>query len=291
MRVPTPDVVVHPGCLLGEGPRWDAAGHSLVFVDIEPGVLYRLDDGELQGTSIGQVLGSVNPAAGGGLVLAAGDGIFLTHDDGATLHPVASVEADVPGSRLNDSRCDTAGRLWAGTLASGGTAGAASLYRVGADGSTVQAMGGVTLANGIDWSPDGSLMYFVDSATGIIDVLDFDAQAGAVSGRRPFATLAHEDGMPDGLVVDAEGGVWVAAFGGGHVRRYDSLGALSQVIALPTTQVTSLCFGGEDLTDLFITTARKRLSPSQLADQPLAGAVFTCRPGVRGRPEAAFGGQ
>ncbi|MHB1164081.1 MAG: SMP-30/gluconolactonase/LRE family protein [Candidatus Nanopelagicales bacterium] len=288
--MPRPEVVVHPACFLGESPRWDEAGSSLVFVDIESGVLYRLDRGALRATAIGQELGSVNPAAGGGLVLAARDGIFLSHDDGATLVPVAPVEADVPGNRMNDSRCDPAGRLWAGTLAFGGTPGAASLYRVAADGTAVRVIDGVTIANGLDWSPDGSLMYFIDSPTGRIDVLDFESGTGMVTGRRPFAALAREDGMPDGLVVDAEGGVWVAAFGGGQVRRYDSDGTLSEVIALPTTQVTSVCFGGEHLQDLFITTARKRLSAAQLADQPLAGALFSCRPGVRGRPEAIFGG-
>ncbi|MDP1877429.1 MAG: SMP-30/gluconolactonase/LRE family protein [Actinomycetota bacterium] len=288
--MPRPDVLVQPSCFLGESPRWDAAGRSLVFVDIVPGVLYRLDQGALRATSIGQELGSVNLAPGGALVLALRDGIFLTHDGGTTLEPVAPVEAALRTNRMNDSRCDPMGRLWAGTLAFDEAPGAGSLYRIAADGSADRVIGGLTIPNGVDWSPDGSLMYFVDSPTGRIDVLDYDADAGLASSRRPFATLDREIGVPDGLVVDAEGGVWVAAFGGGQVRRYQGDGSLSEVIDLPTTQVTSLCFGGDLLDDLYITTARKHLTDAELADQPLAGAVFTCRPGVRGHVEAIFGG-
>jgi sugar lactone lactonase YvrE len=283
-------VLVHPACFLGESPRWDAASGSLVFVDIVPGVLYRLDRSALTSTPVGQELGSVNPAADGGLVLAVRDGVFRTHDDGATMLPVAPVEADVPSNRMNDSRCDSSGRLWAGTLAFDEAPGAGTLYRVDADGSTRRVIEGLTIANGLDWSPDGSLMYFVDSPTGRIDVLDYDPVEGTVSSRRRFARVDLAIGVPDGLAVDSEGGVWVAVFGGGQVRRYDADGSLSDVLDLPTTQVTSVCFGGEDLQDLFVTTARKHLTASALADQPLAGAVFACRPGVAGRPENRFAG-
>jgi sugar lactone lactonase YvrE len=147
-----------------------------------------------------------------------------------------------------------------------------------------------TISNGLGWSPAGDRMYFIDSTTHRIDVFDYDAESGRIAGRRAFAEIDPSDGLPDGMTVDSEGGVWVCLFGGGAVRRYGEDGALEDHVELPVTNPTSPVFGGPDLRTLYVTSARHRLSEKQLAAEPLAGAVFALRPGVVGLPGNRFAG-
>jgi sugar lactone lactonase YvrE len=149
-------------------------------------------------------------------------------------------------------------------------------------------LSGLTVANGIDWSPDGRLMYYIDSPTQRVDVFDFDADTGDISNRRPFVEIPKADGLPDGMVVDAEGGVWVALFRAGRLRRYSPTGVVKQEVEVPVTLVTSAVFGGSDLGDLYITTAKHRLAPEERDRQLHAGSVFCCRPGPIGRPSYRF---
>ena len=149
---------------------------------------------------------------------------------------------------------------------------------------------GVTISNGIAWSLDNHLMYYIDTATGGIDVFDFNLEAGTIANRRRFVTMPPEANMPDGMTIDAEGHLWVAAWGSWHVYRFAPDGALDRAIRLPVAQITSCTFGGADLTDLYITSARTRLSEAELRDQPHAGGVFRLRPGVTGRPTVAYAG-
>jgi sugar lactone lactonase YvrE len=215
--------------------------------------------------------------------------VVLLDPDG-TRHTLATLEPGLPDNRLNDAKCDPAGRLWAGTMAMSEAQPDGALYRIDGDGVTERVVSGLTVSNGLDWSPDATRMYLNDSPTRRVDVFDHDPATGAVSGRRPFARIDPGGGFPDGLTVDAEGGVWVALFAGGQVRRYSPEGTLDAVVPLPVTNVTSLTFGGPDRADLFVTTAKHHLDPAQRAAQPLAGAVFVLRPGVRGRPAGRFAG-
>jgi sugar lactone lactonase YvrE len=170
------------------------------------------------------------------------------------------------------------------------TPGAAALYRLEPDGRLAVAIPRTTISNGLGWSPDGARMYFIDSTTQRVDVLDFDGGSGVISGRRPFAVVDPADGLPDGLAVDAEGGVWVCLFGGAAVRRYDARGRLDAVVPLPVTNPTCPAFGGADLRTLYVTSARHRLTPEQLAAEPLAGALLELDPGVAGLPVHRFAG-
>jgi sugar lactone lactonase YvrE len=165
------------------------------------------------------------------------------------------------------------------------TPGTAALYRYTGDGPPEPAIRGVTISNGLDWSPDGSLAYYDDTATHRVDVFDYDRDAG-LTGRRPFVRLP-DDGNPDGLTVDAEGGVWVALFGSGVVHRYSDTGALDLVVELPTRQVTACTFGGPRLDRLFVTTSREGMAPG---DDPVAGSLFRADVGVPGRPVREFTG-
>ncbi|HKG39304.1 MAG TPA: SMP-30/gluconolactonase/LRE family protein [Conexibacter sp.] len=268
---------------LGENPHWDAATGVLQHVDIAVGVLHRVEvrTGRREQTPLGGEVGFAVPRRGGGLIYGRDRQIVLREVDGSE-RVVAEVEQGEADNRFNDGKADAAGRLWAGTMSKLRKPSMAALYRLDPDGEPTVALPGQTLANGLGWSPDRAAMYFIDSVAQRVDVLDFDLAAGALSGRRPLCTIDPADGLPDGLTVDAEGGVWVALFGGGCVRRYAPSGELEAEVSLPTTNPTSLAFGGEDMDELYVTTARHRLTLEQLAAEPLAGALLRLRPGVRG---------
>lgn len=183
---------------------------------------------------------------------------------------------------MNEGGCDPDGRFYCGSMAYDFEPGAAAIYRLDTDQSVRRVVAGVTISNGLEWSPDGTLAYYADSATGRIDVFDYDCEGG-LTNRRLFVTI--DAGSPDGLTVDSQGGVWSAVWGAGAVHGYSSDGVLSAVIEVPASQVTACTFGGDDLMDLFITTSRENLPE---AAEPAAGAVFLARPGVPGRPVRPF---
>ncbi len=271
-----------PAATLGEGPCWDEASGSLYWVDIPAGQVCRLDgDGAFGSWDIGQTVGAVVLRAAGGLVLAARDG-FLTLDpvSGAVAPFVTlGLPADC---RMNDGACDQAGRFFAGSVADDEAPGRGALYRLDPDHSVSIVIPGVTISNGIGWSPDGSRMYYVDSPTRRVDVLDYDPATGAAEGRRPFARIDRGDAMPDGLAVDSEGGVWVALWDGGAVLRFGPDGRLRQALELPAPRVSSCAFGGPGLETLFITTAAGPGSSG--------GELFSARAGVTGLASHAYQG-
>ena len=277
---------------VGEAPHWDERTKSLLFVDLTGGVVFRYDrSGMALGSfSVGQEVGAVVPRRGGGLVLAVRDGIAVASDTGEGFEITAPVEREISGNRMNDAKCDPAGRLFAGTTAFDFSPRSAALYRVEPDWSFEQIARDVTQSNGIAWSPDGSRMYFIDSATQGVDVFDYDARTGSAGNRRRLVTIDRAHGIPDGMTADSQGNVWVACFGGGAVRCFSPAGVLLEEIFLPVSQVTSCAFGGPELADLYVTSAAYRLSPGQLKRQPHAGATFVCRPGAAGLPASSFAG-
>jgi sugar lactone lactonase YvrE len=277
---------------VGEAPHWDNRTGTLLFVDLTGGVVFRYDrsGAQLGSFSVGQELGAVVPRSGGGLVLAVRDGIAVASDTGAGFEVTAPVERDIPGNRMNDAKCDPAGRLLAGTMAFDLSPRAAALYRVEPGWSFGHVVRGVTQSNGIAWSPDGSRMYFIDSATQGIDVFDYDTGTGSAANRRRLITIDAALGIPDGMTADDQGNLWVACFGGAAVRCFSPAGAQLDEVFFPVSQVTSCAFGGPGLADLYVTTAAYRLSAGQLAREPHAGATFACRPGAGGLPATSFAG-
>jgi len=287
------EVVARDGDTLGEGPHWDLVTGRLLRVDIEAGRVWRLDPatGRAGLLELGVAVGFAIPRVQGGLVLGLEHAIVLLDAEDRQERVLCAVEPDAADNRVNDGKVDARGRLWFGTLSRSRSPGTAALYRLEPDGTLARVLDGLTIANGTGWSQDGETLYFIDSTTQRVDVFAYDEAAGTLSERRPFAAVDPADGLPDGLTVDAEGGVWVALFGGGAVRRYAPDGTLDRVVAIPTSNPTSVAFGGgPDLETLYVTTARRRLDPVQLAAQPLAGAVLSLVPGVRGRPAHPFGG-
>jgi sugar lactone lactonase YvrE len=268
----------------GDGPVWSERWGGLRWVDMLAGdVLSLAADGTVRRTHVGTVAAALRPRRGGGAVIAVERGFVLEDADGARtpLDPIWSDE----GVRMNEGGCDPDGRFWCGSMAYDQRPGAAALYRLDPDGRVHRVLDGVTISNGIDWSPDGSLAYYDDTATHRVDVFDYDRDAG-LTGRRPFVRLP-DDGNPDGLTVDADGGVWVALFGSGVVHRYTATGALDLVVELPTPQVTACTFGGPALDQLFVTTSREGMAPG---DDPVAGSLFRADMGVPGRPVREFTG-
>ncbi len=277
-----PQKVDVPAAELGEGPCWDAESQSLFWVDIPAARVHRLSAAGVHSSwHVGRPASAVVPRASGGLVVAAGHA-FLSLDP---LTGTVTELAAAPyrhGTRMNDGKCDLAGRFYAGTMADDESPGKGSLYRLDTDQRVTEIYAGVGISNGIGWSPDNSLMYYIDSLAYRVDVLDYNPSTGQLGERRPFVTLGSADVMPDGLATDSEGGVWVAVWGGSVIQRYDSDGRLTGVVRVPATNVTSCTFGGSDLDLLYITTAA---GPGRLP-----GSVFSCECGVRGLPTFPYRG-
>ncbi len=286
------EIAFHPGDELGEGVTWDAAHQRLISVDILRGRVHLFDpaSGALRTLDAGQPVGAAVPRRQGGLMLALRDGFATLDPDSAALHFVAHVEFDRPGQRMNDGACDAAGRFWAGTMCMQERPGLGSLYRLDPDGTVHTMATAIGISNGIDWSPDRTRMYYVDSLTQRLDQFDFDLASGTIANRRELAAIDPNDGCPDGLTVDAEGAIWVALWGGSAIHRYLPDGTLDRILGLPVTHPTTCAFGGSTLEDLYITSATIKLSESERRLQPFGGAVIRCRPGVTGRASHAYGG-
>ena len=285
------ELVLDARAELGEGPRWDPRGQRLLWVDILRGRVhsFRPDRGACRYVDAGRPVGALACAADGSVALAVAGGFARLDLDSGRVEMLAAVEAGRPGNRMNDGACDSAGRFWAGTMALDEGPQAGALYRLDPDLRVHTMLSGVTISNGIDWSPDDRRMYYVDSPTRRVDVFDFDVEGGSIANRRPFVALGSEAGVPDGLTVDAAGFVWLALWGGGALRRYGPDGALDRIVPLPVSHPTSCAFGGRDLDELYVTSARRPLSKEERAREPMAGGLLRLRPGVAGRLPHLFG--
>lgn len=275
------------GNQLGEGPLWHPDQEMLYWVDIEGHCFQRfsLETGTRETIPVGQPVGCLAFRKSGGLVLAMRDGLGFWDPGKKNLEIIHSPESERPNSRFNDGRVDGRGRFWAGTL---GEDSRSSLYRLDPDRSIHIMESGISISNGIGWSPDQTLMYYTDSPTGVIYQYDFDLERGAISNPREFVCVPPEDGVPDGLAVDREGFVWSAHWDGWRVSRYDPDGVVEQVIYLPVQRPTSCAFGGTNLDLLFITSAWTGLSQAERREQPLAGDLFMMPTDVQGQRENLF---
>ncbi len=288
--LPTATIAVSHPDQLGEGPVWDNRSGELVWVDISGRLVHRWSP--MTGTSSSLAtegdVGSVVLCEDGGVVLAIE--CELWRIDPAGQRTLLAAVAPQPGVRFNDCRVDPRGRLWAGTLQRERRHGVAALYRMDPGGDLTLVLTDRTISNGIGWSPDGTTMYYIDSTTQQVVRFAYDLDTGLISDQRVFADVAAGDGLPDGLTVDADGGVWVCLFNGATVRRYGPDGTVDREIRLPLTNPTCPGFGGPDLRTLYITTARHRLTEQQLEAEPEAGALLQIDVGVAGLPTNRFGG-
>ena len=284
------EIAVLPTAELGEGPRWDEAAESLLWVDIPRRSVHRYNPatGEDAVQLVSDVVSLALPRRRGGVVIGLPDGLHFLNGKQSP-GPVA-IEPERTDTRTNDGACDAAGRLWVGTMALDERSPVAALYRVDPDYSVTTILTGTTISNGLGWSPSGRSFYFIDSPTRRVDVFDCDPATGTLENRRPFAAVEVGGAVPDGMTVDAEGGVWVALHGGWGLNRYSPDGDLVAEVRLPVARVTSCCFGGPELRDLYVTTRRGGLSDAEVARQPLSGALLRLDVGVAGLPTDAFAG-
>jgi sugar lactone lactonase YvrE len=263
----------------GEGPVWHPSFGGIRWVDMLAGDILELSGSTVGRTHVGTVAAAFRPRAGGGLVVAEERGFVLLGPDLRVERRLGDLWSD-PGIRMNEGGCLPDGAFLCGTMAYDERPGAGTVYRLAPDLTVQTVLTGVTISNGLAPTVDGTGLYYVDTPTGRVDL--FDLVGGLPVHRRP--AVAVTGGHPDGLTVDAEGGIWVALWGGAAVHRYTPAGELDRIVRLPVSQVTACTFGGPDLDTLYITTS------AQGVDEPQAGALFAVDPGVRGLPVAEFAG-
>ena len=280
------------GAALGECPVWDADRQRIYWIDgTAPALLScDVDGGSDLRVGLREKIGSFALRERGGAVAALESGFALLDLDSGDTEPITDPESDLPDHRFNDGKCDPGGRFWAGSLHTSFAKPNGALYRLGADGTATRMLGGLTVPNGLAWSPDGTIMYFADSPTGAIQACEFDCDEGRIGEPRIFAEPGSAPGFPDGATVDAEGYLWSARWDGGCIARYAPDGRLDRTVKLPVSRVTSCAFGGPRLDRLFITTATAGLRRWKRWAQPLAGGLFVHIPGVAGLPEPRFAG-
>ncbi|WP_240930394.1 SMP-30/gluconolactonase/LRE family protein [Isoptericola sp. BMS4] len=287
--MPAPANVTGPVAHHAEGPVWWSGWGGLRYVDMLAGdVLALRPDGGVDRRHVGTVAAVVRPRAGGGFVVAREHDVAVSDTGDGPLRPLTTL-TDGPAVRLNEGSTGPDGAFYVGGMVTG-TGGTAALHRVEPGGAARVVLEGVGCSNGLGFSPDGTRAYYADTATHRIDMLDVvpaSVDARGLTGRRPFVAVDPADGAPDGLTVDADGGVWVALWGGSAVRRYSPSGVVDAEIRFPATQVTACTFGGDDLGTLYVTTSRQDLADYE---QPEAGSLFRVDAGVRGLPATPFAG-
>ena len=271
---------------LGEGPVWVPSLGQLWWIDMHRGTVHRYDwqSGESEAQKLSDHSTLVVPCADGSAITSVPKGLCRVPEQGRLAALTVPVETDTRDVIVNDGKTGPDARLYFGTRDLGQRRELGGLYRLDDDLVARRVTDRVTAGNGIDWSPDASVLYFVDSGDFLVWAFDFDSRDGSVSRRRVFASTEEPDGLPDGLTVDAAGGVWVALFGGGRLHRYAPDGRLTEVIPTPVRYPTSCAFAGPGLDTLVVTSAYARIEDAGEIPSELDGAVLAAAIGVVGKP-------
>lgn len=287
-------IIIDAKATLGEGAIWDYEKKVLYWIDITGKEVHIYDPSVNKDKciAVGQMPGTVVPRKNGGLLVALQNGMHFLDELSGELRFIVNPESHLPGNRYNDGKCDPAGRFWVGTVSLNcDIPGAGSLYVLDNKMEIIRKLTSLTIANGIAWSLDYNLMYYIDTPTSEIWSFRYDLQSGGIWDKKTVISIPEKDGFPDGMTIDEDGMLWVALYGGWKVARYNPInGKKLEDIQLPVSNVTSCAFGGENLDELYITTARLDLGRNELISQPLAGGVFMAKPGTKGIPCCKFSG-
>ena len=297
-----PELILDAHTDLGESPAWDAVAGRLYWVDIHAGMLHCYDPehGSSQLHHFDEPIGCVAPCnptwkspggSSGSVLLTAKSGLILLNQPSAEWEYLIQPEVHLPGNRFNDGKCDPAGRFLAGSMDDAEMEASGSLYSYSPSGKLKILLSGIRISNGLTWSSDARTFYFIDTPTRQVTAFDYDITTGDISNPRQAIRVPLELGWPDGMTSDMDGMLWVAMWGGAKLTRWDpSIGKLLEAIPIPALNVSSCIFGGKDLTELYITSARKGMSAEQLADYPLSGGLFRIPTKISGMPTFMFGG-
>lgn len=285
------EVAVKHNCFLGEGPVWNDTNNTIYWVDILRGELHEFNPAttNFKTINVHQFIGAFALCDDGNLLLALQKSLAIINPNTGNTTAIASPEPSLPGNRCNDGKCDPQGRFWIGTMAIDEQDNAGSLYMLNTNNELIQKIEQTTVSNGLAWSLDQQTFYYIDSPTLTVAAYDYNAD-GNITNRRIAIKINEKDGYPDGMTIDTEGMLWIAHWNGWQVARWNpNTGEKLLSVALPAAHVTSCTFGGDNLQDLYITTAQKGLSEQQLKEQPLAGCLFVCKNiGYQGLPAVRF---
>lgn len=280
------ELMIHPNCLLGESPVWDAVRNCCYWVDIEGKIIYEYgwDDGLLHSWDLDQRVSMVVPGKNDHLIVGLESGIGRFSIKDQRLGLITDLGISWANMRCNDGKCDPLGRLWIGTTALDHKTGAGNVYCVDETQTSLK-IKQVSISNGMAWSPDNKQLFYTDSITRRISSWSYDDYTGNISFQKIAIKIPQQSGLPDGMAMDEEGQLWVALWGGSGVARFDTnTGERTGFINIPAPHVTSCAFAGQDLDQLVITTAQKGLDNITLKKYPASGAVFIAKPGVKGIP-------
>ena len=286
------ETVIPETFLLGEGPVWDFRRKSIYWVDILNGQIheYHPSDKIHKVISVQQMIGAMAICKNGRFIAALKNGFgFIDRDSGA-VSMISNPEADLPGNRFNDGKCGPDGRFWAGTMSHTDEPEKGSFYLLDTDLSVTKKMERVSISNGIAWSPDHKVFYYIDTPTFTVAAFDFDQVNATIINKKTAIRIPENEGSPDGMTIDQEGMLWIAHWDGWQITRWNPLSGKKMLsIPFPVARVTSCCFGGVDFRDLYVTSAKTGLTAEQLHEQPLAGSLFVIRNiGYKGLPLFEF---
>ncbi len=276
---------------LGEGPVWDEKNNCILWIDIVNGkiIVYDLAKNEERHISTGSMIGSFAITQNGNFIAALQEGFALIDRISGEKNIIATPEKNIPSNRFNDGKCSPDGQFWAGSMSLNETDASGFLYSIDKAYNIIQHESNLTISNGLCWSLDKKYFYFIDTPT--LQVVRYEYVDGKIQHKTPLIHIdAAKEGYPDGMTIDAEGKLWIAHWGGWQVTRWDpSDGKKIGAISLPVSQVTSICFGGDNFSDMFITSARRGLTDEQLKLEPQAGGTFQVKnTGYKGLPFYRF---
>jgi len=279
-----PEIYIEGNADLGEGPIWDNKKCALYWVDILGHRIHVNDQSGDKSFNVGGEVSSLSPSKNGYIIATVNLSFYRIDVEKGHYSKMLTLNDEPTTNRFNDGKCDILGRYWAGTMDRGERSPVASLYVLDSGGIRRE-LHGLTISNGLGWSPDNKLMFLIDTPTRKVWKFSFDLERGHISDRNVAADFNDLPGVPDGMTVDSEGFIWVAHWGGWMVSRWDPYnGKLLEKVRLPVKNVSSLTFGGNNLKTIFITTAKHGLSQEEIAKQPLAGSVFKLDTDIKGLP-------
>ena len=281
-----PELFYNAKATLGEAPAWDAKTQTLYWVDVLEKRVYA---GSKLFIQLDDYVGCLAPRKDGGLVIAQRFGFWSFEPDTNKLITLASPKGEPSNNRFNDGKCDPRGRFVAGTMDHNEQEASGSLYSLSVDGRVKRLLKDIRISNGIAWSPDFKTMYFIDTPTKDVKAFDYDIETGQIANPRVIIHFADTFGFPDGMTSDMDGNLWIAMWNGARITQWKPDGTLLEQFAVPALQVTSCVFGGVDMDELFITSARVGMDAASLGKYPQSGGIFRMKTNVTGMPTFEFG--